>query len=465
MEDQVTAMLRSDLIEIFMDTAFLVLGLESCAIAGIRRQKGTRVFLWMGIWSFTYGLVHVLEVRAVVEVLPASLQAVRPWVIVVILYMTVVIAVLAWLELVVGAIRRILIGFLVVSFAIGVAGIASFALTGSNDKFMRFNNAAAACILSMQLVILINKRLFKKYLLLPVRGFLVVGTVLFSVEALFNNLTRHFVPLRTPIIYDHLGFMFLLLAFGYSALKMVQLNERRLLEIHAELEVARQIQASILPTSVPNIPGLRICATYRPMASVAGDFYEFLSINGTSAGFFVADVCGHGVPAALIASMLKVAVGSVASCAEHPGAFLRGLNRVLAEPLRGQLVSAAYFWMDLPLGRARYSAAGHPPLLRCNGNVEQIESNGLPFGVFSGTDYPETEFPLSRGDRFILYTDGISESQNDAGEFFGDAELQRVLQVNRNSNPEALSRNLLSEIERWQPATQDDITFIVIDVC
>ena len=92
---------------------------------------------------------------------------------------------------------------------------------------------------------------------------------------------------------------------------MVLTNERRLLEIQAELDVARQIQTSILPTDVPELRGLRISATYRPMASVAGDFYEFLPVDREHAGFLIADVCGHGVPAALIASMLKVAARSV----------------------------------------------------------------------------------------------------------------------------------------------------------
>ena len=98
------------------------------------------------------------------------------------------------------------------------------------------------------------------------------------------------------------------IAFRYAGLKMVRANEHRLLEIQAELEVARQIQASTLPTHVPHVHNLRISAAYRPMASVAGDFYEFLPVDGKRAGFLVADVCEHGVPAALIASMLKIAV-------------------------------------------------------------------------------------------------------------------------------------------------------------
>jgi len=100
------------------------------------------------------------------------------------------------------------------------------------------------------------------------------------------------------------------------------------------------------------------------MTAVAGDFYWFIAVDPTRAGFLVADVSGHGVPAALIASMIKVAMQSVVPCADDPGAVLRGLERALSGQLRGQYVSAAYLWLDTESRKALYSAAGHPPLLR-----------------------------------------------------------------------------------------------------
>lgn len=466
MEDQVVTMLRGDLLEICIDIAFLVLGLSSCAIAALRRRGGVRIFLWIGIWSASYGLMHLLQARAVELALPHWIRVITPYVIVAIEYLVVVIASCAWLELMVGTMRRIVIGIAIAAAVTAVLGVGWFIATGVN-KFHVLNNLLAAAILSILLITVISRRLFKKYLLLPARGFLIFGTLVFTLEALFVNLARHLLPFGRPILFDHLGFLVLLIAFAYSALKMVQFNEHRLLEIRAELEVARQIQASILPTNVPDVRDLHISATYRPMAMVAGDFYEFLPIDADHAGFLVADVCGHGVPAALIASMLKVAVRSVSECAANPGQLLSALNRVLAEPLRGQLVSASYLWVDMQTRIALYSAAGHPSLLRWNHGLERIESNGLLFGISVNAEYPVRSLPLRVGDRLLLYTDGVTEPENAAGQAFGDRRLQQILADHTAEEPPELSRRIITEIEAWQrtPEPQDDITLIVIDVC
>jgi sigma-B regulation protein RsbU (phosphoserine phosphatase) len=203
------------------------------------------------------------------------------------------------------------------------------------------------------------------------------------------------------------------------------------------------------------------------MKAVAGDFYEFIPVDGEQMGLLVADVTGHGVPAALIASMIKVAMQSVMACADEPGEVLRGLNRILYGLLRDQLISAAYLWLDTGNCKALYSAAGHPPLLRWReGKLEGIESNGLLFGVIPEADYPVCDLSIHSGDRFLLYTDGVIEPQNAGGDSFGDRKLEQVVRDNQFCPPAELSDQLLSEIGVWQSASmgqQDDITLIVID--
>jgi serine phosphatase RsbU (regulator of sigma subunit) len=204
------------------------------------------------------------------------------------------------------------------------------------------------------------------------------------------------------------------------------------------------------------------------MTAVAGDFYEFVAADENRIGFLVADVTGHGVPAALIASMIKVATQSVQASAHDPGEVLRGLNRILWKQLHEQYVSAAYLWIDTERGKALYSAAGHPPLLRWSeGELERIESNGLLFGVVPDPVYPVRELAILEGERLLLYTDGLIEPQNVAGEFFGDRQLEQVIRKNESRPPALLVEQLLSEIRASQPASlpqQDDITLIVIDV-
>ena len=111
----------------------------------------------------------------------------------------------------------------------------------------------------------------------------------------------------------------------------------------AKIDRDVHLAASGTPSGVPDITSLRISAAYLPATAVAGDFYEFIPIDRHRVGFLVADVSGHGVAAALIAAMIKVAMQSLVSCAQEPGEVLRGLNRILAGQLRGQLVSAGRF--------------------------------------------------------------------------------------------------------------------------
>jgi len=256
-------------------------------------------------------------------------------------------------------------------------------------------------------------------------------------------------------------------SLGWVAAEKISADERRLLSVENELAIARDIQASILPNGVPDLKNLRISAVYRPMTAVAGDFYEFVPVDQHRIGFLVADVSGHGVPAALIAGMIKVAMQSVLAYASDPPQVLHGLNRILSGQ-HGQFVSAAYLWLDTENRKGMYSAAGHPPLLLWRqGRLERIESNGLLFGVNPDCEFPVREITVSRGDRFVLYTDGVTEPENAHGDAFGDLQLEPVIRENESRPAPEFSERLLAEIRRWQPASvsqQDDMTLIVIDV-
>src|ERR1700724_2235297 len=148
-------------------------------------------------------------------------------------------------------------------------------------------------------------------------GFLVWG--LFVVHA-------NFVGLRilTGHNVEFLGFLVFIACLGYISAHRTFANEERLVAIHKKLEIARRIQSSILPQSVPTLAGLEIAARYVPMSAVAGDFYDFLGVDEKRVGILVADVSGHGVPAALIASILKVAFASQAAYAGDPVRVLAG---------------------------------------------------------------------------------------------------------------------------------------------
>jgi phosphoserine phosphatase RsbU/P len=466
LEDQVLAMLRGQLVEIISGTVFVFIGLVACAIAAIRR-RGVRLFLWLGIWSAMYGTGLLTRSSAVVAVLPKWLQISVPYANAINTYLVVVVAFFAFLELTVGSLRFVMGIVLVAGIVIAVAGIGWVVFGGSEGKLLQYNQLVTVCGLLVLLTVLSMKKLSEKFLVFVNRRVLAAGTSVFVSVALWVNLSRTLLQYETPHLVNHLGFAVFLFSLGYVGVQIVSASERRLLAIEKELEVARQLQFSILPTAVPEIQNLRIAVSYRPMTAVAGDFYEFIPVDEKRIGFLLADVTGHGVPAALIASMIKVATQSVVPCAHDPREVLCGLNRILFPQIHDQFVSAAYLWLDTENRKALYSAAGHPPLLRWReGKLERIESNSLLFGVIPDPDYPVCGLEVCSGDRFLLYTDGVIEPQNVTGDSFGDCKLEEVVRNNQSRPPSELVDRLFSEIRRWQPASlaqQDDITLMVID--
>ncbi len=385
-------------------------------------------------------------------------------------YLMTVVATLAWLELTRGTLRLLVKANTAAGLAIAVAGIGTFVLNRDAAAFMLPNGVITVFLLLLLVtVVALPTRLARRYLVLPHKGVLLAGTLVFVIEALYANLSR---PLGhpSPRIVDWLGFAALLFSIGYVAVQAVLASERRLLSIERELEVARRLQLSILPTAIPELSNVRIAAAYEPMTAVAGDFYEFIPVDPHRAGFLMADVSGHGVPAALIASMIKVAVQSVAAWAHDPAELLRRLGGALQGHLRGQYVTAACLWLDTETRTARYSAAGHPPLIRwraATGTMTRIESNGLLFGVAADSDYPACAITFDLGDRFLLYTDGLTEPESASGEPFGDVRLEQVLRECQARPAEELARALLAAVTAWLPASvaqQDDITLLIIDV-
>jgi phosphoserine phosphatase RsbU/P len=353
-------------------TVFVFIGLMACFLAALRRQRGMRIFVWLGIWSAMYGALLLADSRTLVAELPRRAQASPLLLTTLIGYLIFPVASLAWLELSAGKMRVFLKTMIGLGLALGILGIGVFFASGDDDRLILPISFVAAAGLVVLIVVLAVPGLSRKYLTLPNRAVVVAGTLIFAMEALYFNIARllHYQVYR---ITGTLGLAALLFSLGYVAAQKALAGERRLVSIENELVIAQEIQASILPSKSPEVKGLLIAAAYHPMTAVAGDFYDFIAVDEKRVGILLADVTGHGVPAALIASMIKVATQSVVACADDPGQVMSGLNRVLAGQLRTQLVSAAYLWVDMEKRRAAYSAAGHPPLLWLRGAYRRGE--------------------------------------------------------------------------------------------
>jgi len=245
---------------------------------------------------------------------------------------------------------------------------------------------------------------------------------------------------------------------------------QQLISINHQLEMAREIQLSILPREAPKIRGLEIAARYFPMSAVAGDFYDFIVVDDRHVGILVADVSGHGLPAAMIASMLQVAFTAQFAHASEPGRVLSGLNKALCGKFRTHFVTAAYMFVDMEKNSISYAGAGHPPLLLWRmskrGAIE-VEENGLLLGHFPGESYSPVQLPVEPGDKAILYTDGILEARNLSEEMFGVDRFKKFLEANYALGANEFIDALMDELSRWsgQPSgrgQQDDITILAV---
>jgi sigma-B regulation protein RsbU (phosphoserine phosphatase) len=269
---------------------------------------------------------------------------------------------------------------------------------------------------------------------------------------------------------EWLGALVLLGCLGFVAVSKAVDNDRRLHELRHELETARQIQTSILPRKMPIIDGLDLAARYLPMTAVAGDFYDFLELGGGRLGVLVADVSGHGVPAALIASMVKVALVAQSAHGDDPARVLAGMNKIFCGRLERQFVTAAYVYIDAADGRLRYGAAGHPPalLVHDQGDTEEIAENGVLLGHFPQWTYTFVERAFRPGDRLILYTDGLIEATDTQGEFFDPHRLRALAGTGRDEGADAFADALVSHVTTWSGRTpargfDDDVTVVVVD--
>jgi sigma-B regulation protein RsbU (phosphoserine phosphatase) len=267
------------------------------------------------------------------------------------------------------------------------------------------------------------------------------------------------------------GFLALVICIWYVTAQRVIADERRLISLNDEMRAATKIQQAILPSTPPSLENVQIAVRYAPMTAVAGDLYDFPAARPNCIAVFVADVMGHGVPAALVASMVKVAVSTQRGNEGEPASIITGLNDVLCNEASKQYATAVYLCLDVVNRVGRYSIAAHPPPLlwrRGKQALEVLGETGLLLGVRLFEAYADSKFSFDVGDRFLLYTDGLLEAENAAGESFGDAALPTFIKEKQDIGAEQFVDLLLKEVLAWscdgtQVRQEDDITIVVID--
>lgn len=238
--------------------------------------------------------------------------------------------------------------------------------------------------------------------------------------------------------------------------------------VEDELEIARALQMRLLPGDLPVIPEYSIHAVYIPMEKVGGDFYDY-HVTDDAVDIFVADVSGHGLSSAFLATITKMAFRY-----ERPGGYpaevLGRLNKaVLRSTVHNNYVTAVYCIVNRQERVMRCARAGHfPPLLYRRGDnvVEEIQSPGKPLGWVDDPGICEVEVTLCRGDRLVLYTDGVTECFSGRGVMFGISRLKDFIVAHTDLEPADFCGLLLDELRRFTGSKifADDITLAVLDV-
>jgi sigma-B regulation protein RsbU (phosphoserine phosphatase) len=450
--DQVLQAFRHDGPNLFFGAMIMAVGLVTVAFSAIRR-KHDPILVYLAILAGLYGLRMWIQSG----VLSLMMQN-WPFYPRVSHAIDFLIPIPAFLFLNAAGLlhRRTRNAAYGVGVVLGLLAVATLAV-GPRDIFYQINAVLIIASLSTLVLISMKRSSVNRDAVVVRRGLLI-----FAGFAFWENF-RSLLGISLPNI-EPIGFVAFLVALGYVAGRQTLQRDQQLGEIQKELEVARRIQLSILPAGFPNSASFRVAARYVPMTSVAGDFYDFIVADDTRAGLLIADVSGHGVPAALIASMVKVAANSQRAWAADPARLLAGMNAVLCGNTQEQFVTAACVHLDSAAKTLRYSAAGHPPMLLLRGGrVSEIAENGLMLAAFDFATYTNVTQPLEPGDRFLLYTDGLIEAADANGEFFGAEALAELLRKTAGLEPGMAADQVVAAVQGWAVSQDDDLTVLVCD--
>lgn len=294
----------------------------------------------------------------------------------------------------------------------------------------------------------------------------------FYLIAIFYANLAGFQWLPEKLSFDEPAYLFFNICLIYVALRRITNTEKEFYAVKQDLETARNIQNGILPELNPKSEKYELAAAYVPMALIGGDYFDYQIPDENHIRVLIADVSGHGISAALIASMVKVAFTSQESNAHKPALVLQQINRSLAGQLNNEFITAGYFGIDLNKLKLTYSSAGHPPLVfyrRANNEIKEIKVPGIPIGVFPETTYKETTLTLAKGDRLVFYTDGILDVANTSNEVFGRTRLINQIKETKELSPDDATKNILDALQKWSGKNEDetyedDITLIIFDV-
>jgi serine phosphatase RsbU (regulator of sigma subunit) len=244
-------------------------------------------------------------------------------------------------------------------------------------------------------------------------------------------------------------------------------EERTKRQMEEELSLARTIQQNLLPGKLPSEGWLRACGSSVASHEVGGDYFDVTPVNEHCWCAVVVDVSGKGVGSALLASLLQ---GALITATDHPGALghrMKRLNRFLMDRTSGEKYATVFYALLEIDGRLSYVNAAHcPPIIvRADGKLQTLEPTGMPVGLMETAEFAVAEQRLAPGDKLVIYTDGVTEAQNAAGEFFGKKRLREIVTAHAAASCQSLHDAIQQSVTEFTESApqSDDITLVVLE--
>ena len=243
------------------------------------------------------------------------------------------------------------------------------------------------------------------------------------------------------------------------------------IKLKHEIQLAHEIHNSVVIQDIPELDNIHIAHAYIPTREMGGDFYDVITLDNDKAGIIIADVTGHGIPAAIVCAMLKMAFLNNKHLALHPAQLLTMLNKDLYNNIKENYITAAYALIDTKNKTLKVSSAGHwPPLLiKKQGSLFNTWPKGFPIGWVDNGIYKEAGIHYESGDKILLYTDGIIEAKNPNNKIFGFESLLDYCIHNHLKDPESFANGLIQSLFIWgdidsSSSFSDDVTLIIAEL-
>jgi sigma-B regulation protein RsbU (phosphoserine phosphatase) len=277
------------------------------------------------------------------------------------------------------------------------------------------------------------------------------------------------IPVKGNDQLANLGQSYNMMAENLDRLLKVAKEKERL---QADLDIAKEVQEQLYPRSVPNVEGLQITALLNPAKSVSGDYYDYQKFNDHHCAIALGDVAGKGISAALLMANIQSALRAQIRTVQETGGeictatVVSHLNKHLAANTTTEKYATFFFSVyDERTGELVATNAGHlPPILLRGNEVIRLDVNGMVVGVFPFAKYDSSRITLEKGDILILYTDGITEPENEYDEMFGEDRLIETVQRVANKPNEEILREVFDAVNQWTfaPDSADDMTMMII---